>query len=63
MPQGEHSRLHVKLCTNINQVVEAPKIAYAFSELRCTFERASIVPDISVFRWEFTPFGVRTLLL
>ncbi|MFN5472416.1 MAG: Uma2 family endonuclease, partial [Pseudanabaena sp.] len=37
MPQGEHSRLQVKLCTNINQVVETPKIAYAFSELRCTF--------------------------
>jgi Uma2 family endonuclease len=29
MPQGEHSRLQVKLCTNINQVVETPKIAYA----------------------------------
>ena len=37
MPQGEHSRLQVKLCTSINQVVETPKIAYAFSELRCTF--------------------------
>ncbi len=51
MPQGEHSRLQVKLCTNINQVVEIPKIAYAFAELRCTFGVVSIVPDISVFRW------------
>jgi Uma2 family endonuclease len=55
MPQGKHSRLQVKLCTNINQVVETPKIAYAFSELRCTFGGASIVPDISVFRWERIP--------
>ena len=55
MPQGEHSRLQVKLCTNINQVVETPKIAYAFSELRCTFGGSSIVPDISVFRWERIP--------
>lgn len=55
MPQGEHSCLQVKLCTNINQVVETPKIAYAFTELRCTFGGASIVPDISVFRWDRIP--------
>jgi Uma2 family endonuclease len=55
MPQGEHSRLQVKLCTNINQVTEIQKIAYAFSELRCTFGGASIVPDLSVFRWERIP--------
>ncbi len=55
MPQGKHSRLQVKLSTSINQVVEIPKIAYAFSELRCTFGGASIVPDISVFRWERIP--------
>jgi Uma2 family endonuclease len=55
MPQGEHSRLQVKLCTNINQVTETPKIAYAFSELRCTFGSLSIVPDISVFRWDRIP--------
>ena len=55
MPQGKHSRLQIKLSTNINQVVEIPKIAYAFSELRCTFGGASIVPDISVFRWERIP--------
>ena len=55
MPQGKHSRLQVKLSTSINQVVEIPKIAYAFSELRCTFGGASIVPDISVFRWDRIP--------
>ncbi len=55
MPQGKHSRLQVKLSANINQIVEAPKIAYAFTELRCTFGGASIVPDIAVFWWEKIP--------
>ena len=57
MPQGEHSRLQTKLCNTINQVVESPKIAYAFSELRCTFGGRSIVPDVSVFRWERIPIA------
>ncbi|OIP74827.1 MAG: hypothetical protein AUK48_08945 [Oscillatoriales cyanobacterium CG2_30_44_21] len=39
----------------INQVVEDLKIACAFTELRCTFGDASIVPDICVFRWERIP--------
>jgi Uma2 family endonuclease len=30
-------------------------VVYAFSELRCTFGRRSIVPDISVFRWSRIP--------
>jgi len=55
MPQGEHSRLQIKFGTIINQIVETPKIAYAFPELRCTFGGASIVPDIAVFRWERIP--------
>ena len=56
MPQGEHSRLQGKLYNVINQIVETPKIAYAFPELRCTFGGASIVPDVAVFRWERIPF-------
>jgi Uma2 family endonuclease len=55
MPQGEHSRLQVKLCSTINLVTEAQQIAYAFSELRCTFGGASIVPDLSIFRWDRIP--------
>ncbi|GBO54458.1 hypothetical protein APA_2406 [Pseudanabaena sp. lw0831] len=55
MPLGKHSRLQIKLCTNINQVAEIPKVAYAFTELRCTFGGASIVPDVSVFRWDRIP--------
>ena len=52
MPQGEHSRLQTKFCNVINNVTESQKIACAFSELRCTFGGASIVPDVSVFRWD-----------
>lgn len=55
MPQGEHSRLQSKLCTVINEVAESQKIAYAFPELRCTFGGNSIIPDVSVFRWERIP--------
>ncbi|TAE59281.1 MAG: Uma2 family endonuclease [Nostocales cyanobacterium] len=55
MPQGEHSRLQIKMCTTINQVAETQKIAYAFPELRCTFGGDTIVPDVAVFRWERIP--------
>ena len=55
MPQGEHSTLQSELCDRINQVTKAPKIAYAFPELRCTFGGASVVPDVAVFRWERIP--------
>ncbi|ACB52559.1 hypothetical protein cce_3211 [Crocosphaera subtropica ATCC 51142] len=55
MPQGEHSRLQSKLCSVINNVTEDAKIAYAFSELRCTFGGNSIIPDVSVFRWQRIP--------
>jgi Uma2 family endonuclease len=55
MPQGKHSRLQSKFSAYINQVVEELKIAYAFTELRCTFGGASIVPDIVVFRWDRIP--------
>jgi Uma2 family endonuclease len=55
MPQGEHSRLQGKLCEAINQAAEPQKIAYAFPELRCTFGGDSIVPDVSIFRWDRIP--------
>lgn len=55
MPQGEHSLLQGELCETINRVCKAAQIAYAFSELRCTFGGRSIVPDVAVFRWERIP--------
>ena len=39
----------------INNITEDAKIAYAFSELRCTFGGNSIIPDVSVFRWQRIP--------
>ncbi len=55
MPQGEHSLLQVELCEAINRVAKTQKIALALPELRCTFGGATIIPDISVFRWERIP--------
>jgi Uma2 family endonuclease len=52
MPKARHSRLQGKLIEAINSVAEAEQIAYAFPELRCTFGDRSIVPDISVLRWQ-----------
>lgn len=52
MPNARHSRLQGKLINVINEVTEAQQIAYAFPELRCTFGGRSIIPDISVFRWD-----------
>ena len=56
MPTGKHSRLQLKLCDLINENAENQKIAYAFPELRCTFDTRSIVPDIAVFKWSRIPF-------
>ncbi|MEL7070691.1 MAG: Uma2 family endonuclease [Cyanobacteria bacterium J06581_3] len=58
MSQGEHSLLQVALCKAIDKVVEPQRIAKAFSELRCVFGGAAIVPDVSVFRWERIPRAV-----
>jgi Uma2 family endonuclease len=37
MPQGQHSRIQLKLTNAINAVTEDSQIALAFTELRCTF--------------------------
>lgn len=51
MPQGKHSTLQTRFGNRINQVGEPPKLAFGFSELRCTFGGRSMVPDIAVFEW------------
>lgn len=55
MPQGKHSTLQLDFATVINAAVKPKKIARAFTELRCTFGGASIVPDITVMTWEQIP--------
>jgi Uma2 family endonuclease len=52
MPQGKHSAIQTEFATAINSILRPKRIARAFSELRCTFGGMSIVPDISVFRWD-----------
>ena len=56
MPKGRHSRLQAKLCETINSGSEANQLAYAFPELRCTYAGRSLVPDLSVYRWNCIPF-------
>ncbi|MDJ1169686.1 Uma2 family endonuclease, partial [Roseofilum sp. BLCC_M154] len=55
MPQGKHSILQVELASSINQQAKPNKLAYALTELRCTFAGHSIVPDIAVIRWDNLP--------
>ena len=55
VPQGEHSILQIRLGTTINQVALPQKLGHAFTELRCNINGRSLVPDISVFRWERIP--------
>lgn len=55
MPQGEHSAIQACLSSAINQVGRPKQLAMAFTELRCTFNGRSIVPDISVFAWQRIP--------
>jgi len=56
VPKGKHSCLQLKLCNQINDVTENPKIAYAFPELHCSFGQRSVVPDIAIFSWSRIPF-------
>jgi Uma2 family endonuclease len=56
MPQGQHSRLQLKLCNLVNDIAEAQQLAMALPELGCTFGDRSIVPDVAIFRWPQIPF-------
>jgi Uma2 family endonuclease len=55
MAPGKHSTLQTRFANRVNQVGELPKLAFAFSELRCSFDGRSIVPDIAVFEWDRIP--------
>ena len=49
MPKGKHSLLQTRLPTVLNGALHPEEIAWAFSELRCTFGRRSTIPDVCVF--------------
>ncbi len=52
MPQGKHSAIQSELVATLNATLKRPKVARAFSELRCSFGGRSVIPDVSVFVWE-----------
>ena len=54
-PQAYHSVIQVVLVERINRLVAPQKRAFAFTELRTTFEQRSYVPDIAVYRWARIP--------
>jgi Uma2 family endonuclease len=55
MPQSKHSRIQLKLGMLIENIASKHKIASAFPESRCTFDERSIVPDLSILKWENIP--------
>lgn len=55
MSQGQHSRIQQKLISTVNVVTEDARVALALPERCCTFGGRSIIPDISVFRWQRLP--------
>jgi Uma2 family endonuclease len=54
-PQSKHSRIQLKLGMLIENIASKDKIASAFTELRCTFNERSLVPDLSILKWENIP--------
>ena len=59
MPQGKHSTLQSEFPSVINRVGKPQKLAFAFTELRCSFDGRSIVPDIAVFEWHRIPLNAK----
>lgn len=54
-PKGRHSVLQTKAAEFINRSAEPRKLAFAFTELRATYGGQSLVPDVSVYRWDRIP--------
>ena len=54
-PLGEHAALQVELIVYLDRIFRPGRVARVFSELRVTWEGASLVPDLSLVRWERIP--------
>lgn len=54
-PKTRHSIHQVIFTERVNRFARPTKLAFAFTELRATCGGASVVPDVSVFRWERIP--------
>ncbi len=59
MAQGKHSTLQFEFSSVINRVGKPQKLAYAFPELRCSFDGRSLVPDLAVFEWDRIPLNTQ----
>ncbi len=57
MPKTHHSRIQLKLASLIESALETENKAIAFTELRCTFDDRSIVPDIVIVDREKIPLN------
>ncbi|HYU17562.1 MAG TPA: Uma2 family endonuclease [Chloroflexota bacterium] len=56
-PKGQHGRLQFKFAQLIERLAEPDRRAMVFTELRSTYGGSSLVPDISVYRWDRLPRG------
>jgi Uma2 family endonuclease len=54
-PMGEHSALQAECVLFFDRLFREARVARAFPELRETHDGASLVPDVSVYRWERIP--------
>jgi Uma2 family endonuclease len=54
-PMGEHCALQFDCAELLNRLFRPRKIARALPELRVTHSGASLVPDVSLYRWERIP--------
>lgn len=55
MPKADHSVVQTDLATAINSILKQERKGRALTELRCTFDGRSIVPDITVLPWAAIP--------
>lgn len=53
--RGKQERVLNQLLTQINETGKRQKTAVAFTDLRCTFDNYSLVPDLTVFNWNNLP--------
>lgn len=55
VPLGEHSALQLECAEYLNALFRQNRIARAFTELRATHGGASLVADVSLYRWDRIP--------
>jgi Uma2 family endonuclease len=54
-PLGQHSVLQGEIALHFGRLAHPLKLARVFLELRSTYAGASLVPDVSVYRWDRVP--------